>query len=152
MNTVWSDHIQGVLTLYLSRQLRFDDRFKEQYLKLFRLEKKKALKILEIGCGPGALAGALHRWYPEAEITGIDRDTKFIEYARAHEPRVTFLEGDALKLPFADGTFDVTISNTVSEHVEPSRFYTEQKRVLKEGGVCIVLSARKGIRRKGSFP
>ena len=39
----------------------------------------------------------------------------------------------------------MTISNTVVEHIEPSKFYGEQYRVLKENGVCLVLSARRGI-------
>lgn len=58
---------------------------------------------------------------------------------------IEFMEGDATALPFGDNTFDVTISNTVSEHIEPSRFYGEQLRVLKPGGICLVLSSRKGI-------
>ena len=145
MNTIWSDHVQGIMTLYLSRKLRFDDLFFEQYDKLFRLNHDEKLKILEIGCGPGALAEALHRWYPNAEITGIDRDTNFIEFARKSVSGVTFLEGDVTGLPFADGTFDVTISNTVQEHVEPTAFWGEQKRVLKAGGVCLCLSTRKSV-------
>lgn len=35
------------------------------------------------------------------------------------------------KIPFENESFDVTISNTVAEHIEPSRFYGEQYRVLK---------------------
>ena len=31
MNNIWSEHVQGVMTLYLSRKLRFDDHFFEQY-------------------------------------------------------------------------------------------------------------------------
>ena len=145
MNTIWSGCIQGTNTLYYSRKLRFDDMFKAQYKTLFRLDENAPLRILEIGCGPGALAGALRRWYPRAEITGLDRDSAFIEFARAHEPGVAFIEGDATALPFPDGAFDVTISNTVSEHIEPGPFYGEQKRVLKEGGVCLVLSSRRGV-------
>lgn len=146
MRNLWSESIQGVLTLYLSRQLRFHDSFMKQYTDLFCLDTRKKLRILEIGCGPGALCGALHRWYPAAEIVGIDRDSQFVAFARQNEPGVQFLEGDATKLPFADHSFDVTISYTVSEHIEPSLFYGEQKRVLKEGGVCLVLSCRKGIK------
>lgn len=145
MNTVWSDHVQGINTLYLSRSLRFDDHFKNQYVPHFALDDKKKLRILEIGCGPGALAESLHRWYPNAEIIGMDRDSRFISYAAEHIKGVTFMEGDATALPFDDNSFDVTISNTVSEHIEPSAFYSEQLRVLKNGGVCLVLSARKGI-------
>ena len=145
MNTIWSNYVQGTRTLYYSRKLRFNDLFSEQYKSLFDLDKEKALKILEIGCGPGALAGALHRWYPLAEITAIDRDSEFIRFAREHESDVKFIEGNATALPFEDNTFDVTISNTVAEHIEPSKFYGEQLRVLKPGGVCLVLSSRKGI-------
>jgi ubiquinone/menaquinone biosynthesis C-methylase UbiE len=145
MNIIWSKYVQGIKTLYCSRKLRFDDLFSQQYIKLFSLDEKRPLKILEIGCGPGALAAALHRWYPHAEITAIDRDSNFIRFACANEPGITFMEGDATSLPFESNTFDVTISNTVAEHIEPSRFYCEQLRVLKPGGVCLVLSSRKGI-------
>lgn len=145
MNDIWSKYVQGSKTLYYSRKLRFDDMFAEQYKKLFELDETANLKILEIGCGPGALAGALHRWYPNAEIVAIDRDSEFIRFAKEHEPGITFMEGDATSLPFDNDSFDVVISNTVSEHIEPSRFYGEQIRVLKENGVCLVLSSRKGI-------
>ena len=146
VRTLWSEHVQGVMTLYLSRKLRFDDFFYEQYERLFGLDRTAKLRILEIGCGPGALAEALRRWYPNAEITGLDRDRNFIAFAKEHVAGVTFIEGDATRLPFEDDAFDVTISYTVSEHVEPTAFFGEQLRVLKPGGVCLCLSARKGVR------
>lgn len=145
MNNIWSKYVQGTKTLYYSRKLRFDDMFAKQYKKLFDLDETKNLKILEIGCGPGALAGVLHRWYPNAEITAVDRDTDFISFAKDHESGITFMEGDATSLLFDDDSFDVVISNTVSEHIEPSVFYGEQIRVLKREGICLVLSSRKGI-------
>ena len=145
MNNLWSDHVQGVMTLYLSRKLRFDDLFFSQYEKLFDLDQNRELNILEIGCGPGALAESLHRWYPKAQITAIDRDSNFISFAQKHIAGVRFMEGDATCLPFEDDSFDVTISNTVQEHVEPTAFWGEQRRVLKQGGICLCLSARKGI-------
>lgn len=148
MNNIWSDNIQGIHTLYSSRRLRFADIFFEQYEKLFKIDKNKKVRILEIGCGPGALAGSLHRWYPNAKITAIDRDSRFIEFAKENELGIEFLEGDATNLPFEDCSFDITISNTVSEHIEPGIFYSEQRRVLKPGGVCLCLSARRGISQK----
>ena len=60
MDNVWSQYIQGCMTLYSSRKLRFDDRFRDRYLPLFGLEDRP-LRILEVGCGPGALAEALGR-------------------------------------------------------------------------------------------
>ena len=145
MNNIWSKYVQGTKTLYYSRKLRFNDMFAGKYKVLFDLDEDKSLRILEIGCGPGALAGTLHRWYPNAEITAVDRDSEFVRFANAHETGIEFMEGDATHLPFEDNTFDVTISNTVSEHIEPSQFYGEQLRVLKPGGICLVLSSRKGI-------
>ena len=146
MNNIWSDHVQGIMTLYLSRKLRFDDVFFAQYDHLFSLDHNKEMKILEIGCGPGALAEALHRWYPRAQITAIDRDSNFIAVAQKNIKDINFVEGDATHLPFENESFDVTISNTVQEHIEPALFWSEQRRVLKPGGVCLCLSARKGIR------
>lgn len=145
MNTIWSECVQGAKTLYYSRKLRFGDLFAEQFKKLLKLDGRRKLKILEIGCGPGALAGELRRWYPKADICGLDRDSNFINFARAHEEGINFIEGDATSLPFNDDTFDVTISYTVSEHIEPDKFYGEQLRVLKQGGTCIVLSTRKTV-------
>ena len=145
MNTVWSENVQGIMTLYLSRKLRFDDMFFSQYEKIFRLDTEKKLRILEVGCGPGALCGALHRHYPAALIVGVDRDSNFIAFSKENVSGVDFLEGDATALPFDDNSFDVTISNTVQEHIEPSAFWGEQYRVLKPGGLCICLSTRKSI-------
>ncbi|MCI9437960.1 MAG: class I SAM-dependent methyltransferase [Lachnospiraceae bacterium] len=145
MNTVWSEYVQGIMTLYLSRKLRFDDMFFEQYKKTFDLDRSAGMKILEIGCGPGALAESMHRWYPNAHITAIDRDSNFISFAKENIAGVDFREGDAVHLPFGDDSFDVTISNTVQEHVEPAAFWGEQRRVLKPGGIALCLSARRGL-------
>ena len=145
MKTIWSKYIQGAKTLYYSRKLRFDDKFAKEYKELFGLDETNQLKILEIGCGSGALAGFLARWYPNAEIIAIDRDGEFIRFAKEHEKSVTFIEADIAALPFANESFDVVISNTVCEHIEHSVFYKEPLRVLKPNGVCLVLSSRKGI-------
>lgn len=143
MNSLWSSFIQGINTLYYSRALRFSDVYKEQYTKIFSLTERA--NILEIGCGPGALCQSLKRWYPDADILGTDPDSVFIEFAKSIAPNVNFSEGDANALDFSDKSFDVTISNTVAEHIEPSKFFGEQYRVLRDGGVCLVLSTRKSI-------
>ncbi|RAI82245.1 class I SAM-dependent methyltransferase [Macrococcoides goetzii] len=146
MSTVWSSKIQGIDTLYLSRKLRFDDRFKYDYMKHFDLPQSD-IKVLEIGCGPGALSESLKRWYPNAEITGVDRDELFIQFAKDNINNVNFIIGDISKLPFDDESFDVVISNTVCEHVETSVFFNEQRRILKPEGICICLSNVTNIRR-----
>lgn len=123
MNTIWSTYVQSVGTLYYSRALRFSDMFKSKYTDVFRIDDKT--RLLEIGCGPGALAESLARWYPSVQIHGIDRDYNFIEFAMKTVPKVKFSEGDATELPYENNLFDVTISNTVAEHIEPAKFYGE---------------------------
>ena len=145
MNTNWSDYVQGVGTLYLSRMLRFSNQHRQAYMQAFDLDGARRLRMLELGCGPGALTQSLARWYPNADITAIDLDSAFIEFAAHRAPGLRFIETDATALPFEDGEFDVTISNTVQEHIAPERFFGEQHRVLKRGGVCLVLSARRGV-------
>lgn len=142
MNTMWSSRVQGIGTLDSSRELRFHDALRTRYQSLFKLDD--AHNILEVGCGTGALCRALARWYPNAQVTGLDRDDVFISYAR-RRGGAHYVEGDALKLPFEDNSFDAVISYTVLEHVEPAAFLAEQMRVLRPGGVCLVLSARRGI-------
>ena len=93
MNTVWSSYIQSIHTLYDTRRLRFSDRYWPQYQPLFGLEGRS--RLLEIGCGPGALAESLTRWYPDADVTGIDRDSAFVAFAQNAVPQARFLEGDA---------------------------------------------------------
>lgn len=85
MNTIWSDNIQNIGTLYHSRTLRFSDTYKEAFQNAFCIGKNAG--ILEIGCGPGALTQSLARWYPDAAITGIDRDSAFIQFA--HKKRLS---------------------------------------------------------------
>ncbi len=140
MNNMWSSRIQGIGTLYLSRSLRFSDRFKEDFTK--RLGDLNG-NVLEIGCGPGALCASIKRWYPKATVSGLDRDSDFIRFAAESIPNVKFVKGDACALPFSDGSLDFTLSNTVHEHVPPKEFFGEQYRVLKCGGKCIVMSCRK---------
>lgn len=84
MNTIWSTFIQSTGTLYDSRALRFADMFKSKYTDAFGIGSKA--EILEIGCGPGALAQSLARWYPSARIVGIDRDSNFIDFAKKLSP------------------------------------------------------------------
>lgn len=143
-DTTWSDCVQGVGTLYLSRLLRFSDEYRAQYQAAFGLGSETK-KILEVGCGPGALAQSLARWYSDAQITGVDLDAAFIRFAAQQAPHIRFLEADATALPFEEGSFDATISNTVQEHLPPEKFFGEQRRVLQPDGVCLVLSSRRGV-------
>jgi SAM-dependent methyltransferase len=74
-------------------------------------------RVLDVGCGVGALAADLAR-LKDAPVTGVDLDPRAVgEARRVHrDPRLTFLEADARSLPA--GGFDVVILSNVLEHLD----------------------------------
>lgn len=93
--------------------------------------------VLEIGCGRGGGAAFLHRHAKPAAMTGIDFSAQAIALCNERYKRdgLTFLVGDAEKLPFADASFDFVV-NVESSHCYGSMpaFLSEVRRVLKPGG------------------
>ena len=66
-------------------------------------------RVLDVGCGTGSLTSALAELAPDAEIVGIDYSQAYVDHARSRAPeavRLTFEQGDAAALPYADGAFD----------------------------------------------
>jgi SAM-dependent methyltransferase len=97
--------------------------------------------VLDLGTGTGLAAFATARRFPQAEVVGIDLADGMVAEARAATPpelagRVRFEVGDAERLPFADGEFElVTLANMIP-------FFDELERVTApEGHVVILFSA-----------
>jgi len=74
-------------------------------------------RVLDLGCGNGALAADLAR-QKGAVVTGVDRDRSAVEAARRMHAGsgATFVEGDARALPAAG--FDVVVLSNVLEHLD----------------------------------
>ena len=144
MNTMWSDFVQSSEELYASRSLRFREDNKDLWLSAMQLID--GMDVLEIGCGGGLFCHRIKQFLPGCSVTGLDRDSGHIEYARRKSAELgldcAFVAGDALALPFPSNSFDACTSHTVVEHVETTGFLREQYRVLKPGGVISVLSVR----------
>lgn len=91
----------------------------------------------DVGCGTGALAETILATCEPAAIEGVDASEGFVAAARQHlrDPRVRFITGDATRLPWEAGAFDVTVSglvlNFVKDHDAMAR---EMARVTKPGG------------------
>ena len=96
--------------------------------------------VLEIGCGRGAGIEVIFRHFGAAYVCGLDLDALQIERARKgleskYAGRVSFMQGDAEQLPFADASFDAVFDFGALHHVPNwQRSLTEVRRVLKPGG------------------
>lgn len=90
-------------------------------------------RLLDVACGPGLVSeGAARRG---AEPVGLDVAAAMVERARLRCPELTFLEGDAQRLPFADESFDAVTMNFGILHLsEPETALAEARRVLVPGG------------------
>ena len=103
-------------------------------------------KCLDVGCGSGALAIAVAKRNPGCKVIGVDRWGK--EYASFSKALcesnaaaegvsgITFQQGDATHLDFADETFDAVTSNYVYHNIPGNRqdYLLETLRTLKKGG------------------
>jgi ubiquinone/menaquinone biosynthesis C-methylase UbiE len=93
--------------------------------------------VLDIGCGFGgktcvyAAAGA--------DVIGVDivreKIVQSADFVQSRGSDATFTVGDAERLPFPDGTFDLVVANDSMEHFpDPEIALTELVRVLRPGG------------------
>src|SRR5688572_24772935 len=96
----------------------------EQRREILRLLAPAAgERVLDIGSGPGLLAGELAAAVgPTGRVCGVDVSTDMLALAQAREPRtgsapVEYQTAGAQRLPYPDDTFDLTVSTQVMEYV-----------------------------------
>jgi demethylmenaquinone methyltransferase/2-methoxy-6-polyprenyl-1,4-benzoquinol methylase len=96
---------------------------------------------LDVACGSGKLTAELARNAgPNGRVVGLDFSPQMLEIARREHPGIEFIEGDALKLPFADATFDAsTIAFGLRNLADPILGLREMLRVIKPDGRAVVL-------------
>ena len=102
-------------------------------------------KVLEISCGHGGGASYLTRTLQPKDYTALDLNPAGIKFCRERHrvEGLTFVQGDAEKLPFAANTFDAVI-NVEASHCYPDfpRFLAEVARVLRPGGFFLYADFR----------
>ncbi len=102
------------------------------------------VRTLDVACGTGFLTRHL-----PGEVTGLDQSDAMVELARERVPHATFVVGDALHLPFADGSFDRVFTSYFYCHLEEPerrRFLAEARRVAPE---LVIVGSRH---REGEQP
>lgn len=126
----WRSSRLGQITDALERDVLFE-----------RLKSVAGLRILDVGCGDGALASELAR--RGASVTGLDPDEAMLRLARrrteAQRLSLRLVQGRAERLPFGDASFDRVLAVTVLCFVpEGERAVAEMARVLKPGGMLVI--------------
>ena len=101
------------------------------------VDPKRGERILDIAAGTGTSSAALAK--SGADVVALDFSAGMVEEGRRRHPDLTFVQGDAEKLPFGDAEFDaVTISFGLRNVVDHSAGLREMARVTRPGGRLVV--------------
>jgi demethylmenaquinone methyltransferase/2-methoxy-6-polyprenyl-1,4-benzoquinol methylase len=101
------------------------------------------VRTLDVACGTGFLTRHLR-----GEIVGLDQSASMLAIAQDRVPAGEFVQGDALELPFEDGSFDRVFTGHFYGHLElgeRERFLREARRVAPE--LVVVDSAKRSDRQ-----
>ena len=102
---------------------------------------------LDVACGSGKLTAELAELAgPTGRVVGLDFSPEMLTVARREHPSIEFVEGDALRLPFHDSTFDAaTIAFGLRNLADPIRGLREMTRVARRAVVLEFVRPPKGL-------
>ena len=93
-------------------------------------------RVLDVGCGPGALTGELVRRLGPEAVAAVDPSEPFVTAARERNPGVEVERAPAEELPYTDDSFDVALAQLVVHFMtDPVAGLQEMARVTRGGGV-----------------
>jgi len=116
-----------------------DTRWRRHVVKKLQPLLAENARVLDVGCGTGDLSIELFE-RTAARVVGIDFCRPMLQLAKQKAPRLKFIEGDALRLPFADATFDgITIGFALRNLASVEQGLAELHRVLKPQGWLAIL-------------
>ena len=93
-------------------------------------------RVLDVGCGPGALTAELVGRLGEQAVSAVDPSPPFVEAVRERHPGVTVESAAAEDLPFPAGAFDAALAQLVVHFMsDPVAGLREMVRVTRDGGV-----------------
>ena len=95
-------------------------------------------RVLDVGCGPGALTAELVDRVGEEAVFAVDPSESFVAAARERFPGVDVQRGTAEQLPFVDGAFDAALAQLVVHFMtDPVAGLRVMNRVTSSGGTVV---------------
>lgn len=118
------------------------DRFMGRYSALLAAQMadlagvESGQRVLDVGCGPGALTGELVERVGAASVVAVDPSEPFVAAACERFPDVAVQQASAEELPFGDDEFDAALAQLVVHFMaDPVRGLAEMARVTRADGV-----------------
>lgn len=111
------------------------DTWDDDYLKHLARALPQKARVLDLGCGGGNDSNKLADL--DFDVTGIDISDEFIKIAKTYYPSLKFIQGDILRLPFKNDSFDGIFAKASLLHIaqkDMPNALKEAFRVLKSGG------------------
>jgi len=118
----------------------------------------QTIRILDVGTGSADIPLAILRWAKrrqlDVRVVGLDLHATIVEEAREagiHEPRLQIVRGDALRLPFADNSFDYAITSMFLHHLDETDVVQTLREMSRVAARGIIASDLLRLNRSYAF-
>jgi ubiquinone/menaquinone biosynthesis C-methylase UbiE len=137
------EYVHGYATAEQERLLRQAEHWRDELI-LAGTTLAPGTRLLEVGCGVGAVLGILGVAFPGVALAGVDIEARQLEVARAHLAglglEADLRQADAVDLPYPDASFDHVWMMWFLEHLaDPVAALREARRVLVRGGALTAI-------------
>lgn len=122
----------------LKQQAEDSKKYRHKLYK--KVDMKNKRKILDVGCGTGAVTMDIAE-FTKGEIIGIDIDKEKFKHAKnllTNVHNIKLMEADVLNLPFENETFDLVLFNIVLIYItDHQKAVNEMTRVTRKNGIVL---------------